>query len=183
MPVKRCRLLSEMLSLKQHLDFRSLLASRTICSHSSSQPHWFVAAGGCPRALGGAWPLSPLSPAQDSAWLQPSRAACSAPWAELTALAYPSEDFAAEYDVASKAVGRSPWNLLFPSAFGGSEFANENKQTAPQTMGHRTPPVPQPCSGSGANASFWKGHFSPAPGTLQIKSINPGWEHRGHSVQ
>lgn len=106
-----------------------------------------------------------------------------APWAELTALAYPSEDFAAEYGVASKAVGRSPWYLLSPTAFGGSEFASENGQTAPQTVGHRTPPVPQPCSGSGANASFWKGHFSPAPGTLQIKSINPGWEHRGHSVQ
>lgn len=62
------------------------------------------------------------------------------PWAGLIALAYPREDFVAEHKVASKAAGRSPWNLPSPSAFRDSEFPSENGQTAPQTMGHMALP-------------------------------------------
>lgn len=95
------------------------------------------------------------------------------PWAQLTALPYPSEDFPAGHKAASKATGRSPWNLPSPSAFRESEFPSKNGQRAPQTTGHTTLPIPQQCCGSGANASLWKCHFSPAPGTLQIKSSKP----------
>lgn len=168
MPVKRCRLLSEMLSLKQHLDFRSLLASRTICSHS----------------------LFPTTPAPDSMWVArgPEEGMATVPspgqglalppsltwvhrqpWADLTALAYPREDFVAEYKVALKATGRSPRDLLSPSAFRDSEFPSENGQTAPQTVGHDSPPFHSAAVAQEQTNGFGNAISHP----LQIKSSKP----------
>lgn len=69
------------------------------------------------------------------------------PRAELMALAYPSEDFVAEYKEVLKASGRSPWNLLSPSVFRDSEFPSRDGQSAPHTMGHMTLP--------GSTALLW----------------------------